>query len=172
MGVSGQRHAPAALQPQGKNPWYPLYMMQGGPQSRSRHRCYRKNPFASAGDRTSIARSSNSYDWATRLTSSNKSSEFHLWRGGSSLGQAFCTIFPHGTLPWNMYALSLPTQSFPLPTCRFISSQINWGIEPCECLVSPISNTVRRSETRADQDLRITVYVTGISSAQNEIRGR
>jgi hypothetical protein len=35
--------------------------MLGGPQSRSEHRGYRKNPFASAGDRTSIAWSSSPY---------------------------------------------------------------------------------------------------------------
>jgi hypothetical protein len=54
-GVSGQRHAPAALYSQGKDPRYPLYRRLGGPQSRSGHRGYRKNPFASAEDRTSIA---------------------------------------------------------------------------------------------------------------------
>jgi hypothetical protein len=41
MGVSGQRHAPAALYPQGMNPWFPLDRRLGGPQSRSglRMRC-------------------------------------------------------------------------------------------------------------------------------------
>jgi hypothetical protein len=38
MGVSGQRHAPAALYPRGKDPWYPLDRRLGGPQSRSGHR--------------------------------------------------------------------------------------------------------------------------------------
>jgi hypothetical protein len=33
-GVSGQRHAPAALYPRGKNPRYPLDRRLGGPQSR------------------------------------------------------------------------------------------------------------------------------------------
>jgi hypothetical protein len=33
MGVSGQRHAPEALYPRGKDPWYPLYRRLGGPQS-------------------------------------------------------------------------------------------------------------------------------------------
>jgi hypothetical protein len=42
-----------------KDPRCPLYRRLGGPQNRSGHRNYRKNPFASAGDRTSIARSSN-----------------------------------------------------------------------------------------------------------------
>jgi hypothetical protein len=50
-GVSGQR-APAALYPR-----YPLYTRLGGPQSRSGHRGYRKNPFASAGDRNSVVQS-------------------------------------------------------------------------------------------------------------------
>jgi hypothetical protein len=55
MEVSGQRHAPAALYPQEKDPRYPLYRRLGGPQSRSGHRGYRKNLLASAGDRTSTA---------------------------------------------------------------------------------------------------------------------
>jgi hypothetical protein len=42
MGVSGQRHAPAALYPRGKDLWYPLYRRLGEPQSRSGHRGYRK----------------------------------------------------------------------------------------------------------------------------------
>jgi hypothetical protein len=35
MEVSGQLHAPAALPPQGKSPWYPLDRRLSGPQSRS-----------------------------------------------------------------------------------------------------------------------------------------
>jgi hypothetical protein len=42
---SGQRHAPDALYPRGMNAQYPLYRRLGGPQSRSGHRGYRKNPF-------------------------------------------------------------------------------------------------------------------------------
>jgi len=38
MWVSGQRHAPAALYPRGKDPRYSLYRRLGGPQSRSGHR--------------------------------------------------------------------------------------------------------------------------------------
>jgi hypothetical protein len=34
MVVSGQRHAPAALQPWGKDTRYPFYRRLGGPQSR------------------------------------------------------------------------------------------------------------------------------------------
>jgi hypothetical protein len=34
MGLSGQRHAPAALYPRGKDPRYPLDRKLGGPQSR------------------------------------------------------------------------------------------------------------------------------------------
>jgi hypothetical protein len=37
MGMSGQRHAPAALYPLRKDPRYPLYRRLGGPQSRSGH---------------------------------------------------------------------------------------------------------------------------------------
>jgi hypothetical protein len=44
-GVSGQRHAPAALFPGERTPRYPLYRRLGGPQSRSGHRGKRKNPF-------------------------------------------------------------------------------------------------------------------------------
>jgi hypothetical protein len=33
MEVSGQLHAPAALPPQGKSPWYPLDRRMGGSQS-------------------------------------------------------------------------------------------------------------------------------------------
>jgi hypothetical protein len=49
MGVSGQRHAPAALYPRGKDPRYPLYRRLGGPQRRSGHRGYRKNPLPLPG---------------------------------------------------------------------------------------------------------------------------
>jgi hypothetical protein len=38
MGVSGQRHALAALYPRGMDPWYPLYRRLGGPQSWSGYR--------------------------------------------------------------------------------------------------------------------------------------
>jgi hypothetical protein len=58
MGVSGQRHVPAALYPRRKDPLYPLDRRLDGPQSRSGHRGLRKNPFASAGEQTSIVRSS------------------------------------------------------------------------------------------------------------------
>jgi hypothetical protein len=53
MGVSGQRHAPAAL--------YPRYLLDrrlGGIQSRLDTEARGKILFASAGDRTSISRSS------------------------------------------------------------------------------------------------------------------
>jgi hypothetical protein len=38
LGVSGQRHAPTAVYPRGKDPWYPLDRRLGGPQSWSGHR--------------------------------------------------------------------------------------------------------------------------------------
>jgi len=44
IGVGRQRHALATLYPRGKYPLYPLYRRLGGPQSRSGHRGYRKNP--------------------------------------------------------------------------------------------------------------------------------
>jgi hypothetical protein len=43
MGVSGQRHAPAALHPRGKNPRYPLDRRLCRLQSRSGRRGYKKN---------------------------------------------------------------------------------------------------------------------------------
>jgi hypothetical protein len=49
MGVSGQRHAPSALCPRGKDSQYPLDRRLGGPQSRSRHRGWRKNYFPLPG---------------------------------------------------------------------------------------------------------------------------
>jgi len=42
-GVSGQCHAPAALNPRGKDPRYPLDRRVGGPHRRSGHRGYRKD---------------------------------------------------------------------------------------------------------------------------------
>jgi hypothetical protein len=54
-GVSGQRHALAALCPRGKNPRYPLDRRLGGPQSQPGHTSWRKNPFVSSGDQSSIA---------------------------------------------------------------------------------------------------------------------
>jgi hypothetical protein len=64
MGVSGQRHAPAALLPPGKGPPVPIVQ----PQSRSGLRLEEKST-APTGDRTPIARSSNPLlrhytDWA------------------------------------------------------------------------------------------------------------
>jgi hypothetical protein len=46
--------SPGRALAQGKGPRYPLYRRLGGPQSWSGNRSYRKNPFASAKDRTSI----------------------------------------------------------------------------------------------------------------------
>jgi hypothetical protein len=48
MGVSGQRHAPAAFYPRGKDSRYPLDRRLGGLQSRSGHR-QRKNPLPLPG---------------------------------------------------------------------------------------------------------------------------
>jgi hypothetical protein len=50
MGVSGQRHAPAALYPFR----YTLDKRLGGPQSRSGRRGLEEKSFAPAGDRTPI----------------------------------------------------------------------------------------------------------------------
>jgi hypothetical protein len=49
MWVSGQRHAPAALNPRGKDPRHPLDRRLGGPQSWYGHRCYRKYPLVLPG---------------------------------------------------------------------------------------------------------------------------
>jgi hypothetical protein len=53
MGVSGQRHAPAALYPRGKNPRYPLDRRLGGTQSWSGRRGPEEKS-APVGDRTPI----------------------------------------------------------------------------------------------------------------------
>jgi hypothetical protein len=57
-GVSGQRHAPAALYPQRKDPRYPLYRRLGGGPRADLDTEVRGKILAPAGDRTSIARSS------------------------------------------------------------------------------------------------------------------
>jgi hypothetical protein len=49
MEVSGQRQAPAALYPRGKDPRYPLDRRLGGPQSRSGQRFWEKNPLPLPG---------------------------------------------------------------------------------------------------------------------------
>jgi hypothetical protein len=49
MGVSGQRQCLASLYLRGNDPRYPLYRRLGGPQSRSGHRGYRKNPLPLSG---------------------------------------------------------------------------------------------------------------------------
>jgi hypothetical protein len=49
MGVSGQRHTPAALYPRGKDPRYPLNRRLGGPQNRSGRRGRKKNPLPLPG---------------------------------------------------------------------------------------------------------------------------
>jgi hypothetical protein len=48
----------SASRPGARTPRYSLYRRLGGPQSRSEPRGERKNPFVSAGERNSIARSS------------------------------------------------------------------------------------------------------------------
>jgi hypothetical protein len=71
MGVSGQRHAPAALYPRGEDPRYPLYSRLGGPQSRSRHRGQRKNPLPLPGielDLPVVKPVARHYTELTRLT--------------------------------------------------------------------------------------------------------
>jgi hypothetical protein len=58
MGVSGQRHAPAALLPQGKGPPVPIVQEAGwAPEPVWTQRLEGKS-FAPAGERTPIARSS------------------------------------------------------------------------------------------------------------------
>jgi hypothetical protein len=57
-GVRGQRHASAAHNSRRKDPQYSLDRRLGGPLSRSGHSGFEENPLASAGEPTSIARSS------------------------------------------------------------------------------------------------------------------
>jgi hypothetical protein len=60
MGVSGQRHAPAALLPPGKVPQVPIVQDAGwAPEPVWTQRLEEKS-FAPAGDRTPIARSARS----------------------------------------------------------------------------------------------------------------
>jgi hypothetical protein len=54
MGVSGQRHAPAALYPRGKNPRYPLDKRLGWPQEPVWTQGLEEKSSAPAGDRTPI----------------------------------------------------------------------------------------------------------------------
>jgi hypothetical protein len=48
-GLSGQRHAPAALYPRERSRRYPLNRRLGGPQSRSGRRGWKKNPLPLSG---------------------------------------------------------------------------------------------------------------------------
>jgi hypothetical protein len=73
MGVSGHRHTPAALQPQAKDPRYPLYRRLGGPQSRSGHKRLEEKSFRLCRganlDRMVVQPAARHYaDRATRLT--------------------------------------------------------------------------------------------------------
>jgi hypothetical protein len=58
MGVSGQRHAPAALLPPGKGPPVPIVQEAGWAPEPVWARRLEEKSFARAGDRTLIARSS------------------------------------------------------------------------------------------------------------------
>jgi hypothetical protein len=58
MGVSGQRHAPAALLPPGKGPPVPIAQEAGWAPEPVWTQGLEENSFAPAGDRTPIARSS------------------------------------------------------------------------------------------------------------------
>jgi hypothetical protein len=58
MGVSGQRHAPAALLPPGKGPPVPIVQEAGWAPEPVWKQRIEENSFAPAGDRTPIARSS------------------------------------------------------------------------------------------------------------------
>jgi hypothetical protein len=63
-GVSGQRHVPAALYPRKNDPSCSLDRRLSGP-----HRDLRKKSFASAGDRTPVARSSSL--WSDTILTAN-----------------------------------------------------------------------------------------------------
>jgi hypothetical protein len=58
MGVSGQRHAPAALLPPGKEPPVPIVQEAGWAPEPVWTQRLKEKSFAPAGDRTSIVRSS------------------------------------------------------------------------------------------------------------------
>jgi hypothetical protein len=57
MGVSGQRHAPAALLPPGKGPLVPIVQEAGWASEPVWTQRLEEKSFAPAGDRTPIARS-------------------------------------------------------------------------------------------------------------------
>jgi hypothetical protein len=57
MGVSGQRHAPAALYPRGKNPRYPLDRRLGGPPELVWTQGLEEKSSAPVGDRTRVVQS-------------------------------------------------------------------------------------------------------------------
>jgi hypothetical protein len=58
VGVSGQRHAPVALYPRGKDPRYPLYREDGGGPEPVWTQRLEETFLVSAGNLTRIARSS------------------------------------------------------------------------------------------------------------------
>jgi hypothetical protein len=69
MGVSGQRHAPAALIPPGKGPPVPIVQEAGWAPEPVWTQRLEENSFAPAGDRTPIAQPVVRHytAWATRL---------------------------------------------------------------------------------------------------------
>jgi hypothetical protein len=86
MGFSGQRYAPAALYPRGKDPRYPLYRRLGGPQSRSGQR---KKSFrlcqGSNLDRPVVQSVVRHTDWATRLLTVTTYQDVWWWRQQDTL---------------------------------------------------------------------------------------
>jgi hypothetical protein len=87
--VSGQRHAPAALYPRGKDPQYPLHRMLGGPHSRSGSRVRRKLLCLCRGsnlDRPLVQSIARHYTRGSQTMGLAAPRElFVLWRGGGQL---------------------------------------------------------------------------------------
>jgi hypothetical protein len=72
MEVNGQFHTMATLPPpQGKNPWYSLNRMLGGPQSQSGHGGKEKNsqPLSGIYLQSSSSQPSHYTDWAIMILS-------------------------------------------------------------------------------------------------------
>jgi hypothetical protein len=67
-GVSGQRHAPAALYPMGKDRLYPLNRRLGGRQELAWIQRLDGKYFASPVNRTPVVNNNNKYVYRLRLT--------------------------------------------------------------------------------------------------------
>jgi hypothetical protein len=152
MGVSGQCHAAAALNPQGKDPHYPLGRRLGGPQSRSGHRLQEKSFCLcreSSPDRPvnqSVVR--HYTGWAMLAPKSFVSSDFPLAlperereRGrerGNEKGRAVCSKYYHesplhksASLVFDVHESGLDVLS--LCGARILNRRVQKHDKTCRC---------------------------------------